>query len=178
MTQNEITEPLTIVAGVDISFIKDNEEDACACLVVLSWPDLKVLHEKMEMVKLTLPYIPGFLAFREVPFLSSLIERFSTENPDCIPQLIFVDGNGYLHPRGLALVLSFIYLQGFGLACHLGVLTGIPTIGIGKTLFFVDGLDKKAVKTKFTENCKKGGDSVNLVGDSGHVWGSVSTIYN
>lgn len=71
--------------------------------------------------------------------------------------------------------LEFINIQGFGLACHLGVLSGIPTIGIGKTLFHVDGIEKKSVKEKYTENCKKGGDYVHLVGDSGHVWGSVST---
>eukprot|EP01127_Copromyxa_protea_P003108 TRINITY_DN12978_c0_g1_i1.p1 TRINITY_DN12978_c0_g1~~TRINITY_DN12978_c0_g1_i1.p1 ORF type:complete len:243 (-),score=54.72 TRINITY_DN12978_c0_g1_i1:166-894(-) len=158
--ENEITSPLKVVAGVDISFVKDNEEDACASFVVLSWPELKVLHERMEMVKLTLPYIPGFLAFREVSFLNNLIKRFSEEHPEDVPQLIFVDGNGYLHPRG------------FGLACHLGVLTGIPTIGIGKTLMYVDGLDKKSVKQKFVTHCKKGGDHVDLVGQSGHVWGS------
>jgi len=128
--------PLNYVAGVDISFVKGNDFDACACLVVLSWPDLEVVHSMFEMIQLKLPYIAGFLAFREVPFLLDLINKLRATRPDIIPQLILVDGNGYLHPRG------------FGLACHLGVLADIPTIGIGKTLIYVDGLEIKSVKKK------------------------------
>jgi len=148
------------VAGVDISFVKGNDVDACACLVIMSWPELEVVHTLMEMVELTLPYIPTFLAFREVGFLLNLVNKVRQSKPDIVPQLILVDGNGFLHPRG------------FGLACHFGVLTGIPTIGVGKTLLYVDGLKKGSVKKKFTEECKKGGDFTLLVGDSGQCWGA------
>jgi len=57
------------VGGVDISFIKGNNIDACASLVVLEYPSMKVVYEKCEMIKLTLPYVSGFLAFREVGFI-------------------------------------------------------------------------------------------------------------
>jgi len=151
---------LKYIGGVDISFIKDNDVDACASLVVLEYPSMKVVYEKFEMVKLTLPYVSGFLAFREVPFLIKLVAELRTERPNLVPQIIFVDGNGYLHPRG------------FGLASHLGVLTGIPTVGAGKTFLFVDGMGVKKIKEDFAQKCHKGGDYMELVGESGTVWGA------
>jgi len=151
---------LSYVGGVDISFVKDSEVDACACLVILKWPSCEVVYERNELIKLTLPYIPSFLAFREVPFLVKLIDEVRNTNLEILPQLIFVDGNGVLHPRG------------FGLASHLGVLTGIPTIGIGKTYFFVDGIDLKSIKQNFKEKCIKAGDAFLLTGDSGRIWGA------
>lgn len=59
-------QPLERIGGVDISFVKGSETDAVACLVILSFPDLKVIYKLMKIVQLTLPYISGFLAFREV----------------------------------------------------------------------------------------------------------------
>eukprot|EP01132_Coremiostelium_polycephalum_P002019 gene2019-2486_t len=152
---------LKYIGGVDISFVKDNQEDACSSLVVLEYPSLKVVYQDLRFVKLTLPYIPSFLAFRETPFLMDQINAMRQSNSPFIPQVILVDGNGLLHPRG------------FGLACHLGVLSGIPTIGIGKTFFHVDGLDAKSIKDKVINGgCKDGGDHVKVVGESGKVWGA------
>eukprot|EP01133_Synstelium_polycarpum_P009126 gene9126-10702_t len=148
------------VGGVDISFVKDNVEDACASLIVLEYPSLKVVHQELEFVKLDLPYIPGFLAFREIPSLMRLIDRVRQQHPELMPQVILVDGNGVLHPRG------------FGLASHLGVLANIPTIGIGKTFFHVDGMSTKQVKIDFAQSCKQAGDHLDLCGDSGKVWGA------
>jgi deoxyinosine 3'endonuclease (endonuclease V) len=151
---------LSFIGGVDISFIKGNEVDACAALVILKWPSLEVVYEKCEMVQLTLPYISSFLAFREVTFLIKLLAQLKEEKPELYPQLLFTDGNGFLHPRG------------FGIACHLGVLVDLPTIGIGKTLFHVDGITKDKTKALFNSSCHEGGDFVNLVGDSGTIWGA------
>eukprot|EP01122_Echinamoeba_exundans_P005630 TRINITY_DN15781_c0_g1_i1.p1 TRINITY_DN15781_c0_g1~~TRINITY_DN15781_c0_g1_i1.p1 ORF type:complete len:305 (+),score=24.03 TRINITY_DN15781_c0_g1_i1:22-915(+) len=158
--EHDKSNTIRYIGGVDISFVKDNETDACAALVVLSYPSLEVVYERYKFIQLKLPYIPGFLAFREVGFLMELIEELKETKPDLIPQLIFVDGNGYLHPRG------------FGLACHLGVLSGIPTIGVGKTLFFMDGIGIKSVKKTFAQSCRKAGDYCKLIGDSGTVWGA------
>lgn len=150
--------PLTLVGGVDISFVGNEEEDACAALVVLSYPELKVVHEKYVMVKLTRPYVSGYLAFREVGFLVELLEDVKRTRPEIMPQIVFVDGNGVLHPRG------------FGLACHLGVLCDIPTLGVGKKLLNVDGLNKNDVNKLCKDNLLKGGDWVRLQGESGRVW--------
>lgn len=99
---------LKFIGGVDISFVKDSNEDACAGLVVLLYPTMEVIYEKCNMIKLTLPYIPGYLAFRECSFLLDLLEELYNTQPEIFPQVIMVDGNGILHPRGL------------GLASHLG----------------------------------------------------------
>ena len=146
---------LRFVGGCDISFIKGNEVDALAMVVVLSFPELEVVHEVSAMVKLTAPYIPGFLAFREAPHLVALLERIKAEKPELFPQVLFVDGNGMLHPKG------------FGLACHLGVLADLPTVGVGKTMMAVDGLYEVWKKKRIAA-----GSHERLVGTSGRVWGA------
>ena len=89
------------VAGVDISFDKDHPRHrACAMLAVLSFPALEVVHVSSTVVEMTEPYIPGFLAFREVEFLLERLEEVKTQRPELAPQAILVDGNGVLHPRG------------------------------------------------------------------------------
>eukprot|EP00005_Dracoamoeba_jomungandri_P011703 CAMPEP_0174266954 /NCGR_PEP_ID=MMETSP0439-20130205/31986_1 /TAXON_ID=0 /ORGANISM="Stereomyxa ramosa, Strain Chinc5" /LENGTH=275 /DNA_ID=CAMNT_0015354225 /DNA_START=45 /DNA_END=872 /DNA_ORIENTATION=- len=148
------------VGGVDISFIKGDDVNAVASLVILTFPALEVVYEHHEKVKLTRPYICGYLAYRELPHLAPLFTTLKEKNPELFPQIVFVDGNGYLHPRG------------FGLACQLGVELGIPTIGVGKNFLQVDGLTIKGIKQKVRENCSEGGDFVEIKGDSGTVWGA------
>lgn len=121
------------VGGVDVSFVKGDSVRACASLVVLSYPELKVVYEDSRMVGLKAPYVSGFLAFREVPFLVELVQRLQEKEPDLMPQVVLVDGNGVLHQRG------------FGVACHLGVLTELPCIGVAKKLLQVDGLENNAL---------------------------------
>eukprot|EP00753_Platysulcus_tardus_P006870 PLAT14657.1.p1 GENE.PLAT14657.1~~PLAT14657.1.p1 ORF type:complete len:183 (+),score=64.19 PLAT14657.1:393-941(+) len=122
---------------------------------------MAVVWERHEFVQLSEPYIPGFLAFREVEHLVALVDLLREQQPLLMPQVILVDGNGVLHPRG------------FGLAAHLGVLTALPTIGVGKTLLHVDGLTKGTVRADvdaaWTED---EGATVELVGDSGRTWGA------
>ncbi|XP_048674847.2 endonuclease V isoform X2 [Caretta caretta] len=118
------------VGGVDLSYAKGNNTIACASLVVLSYPDLEVLYEDCQMVTVSAPYVAGYLAFREAPFLVEAAQRLQEREPGLRPQVLLVDGNGVLHHRG------------FGVACHLGVLTGLPCIGVAKNLLQVDGLAK------------------------------------
>lgn len=155
----KVDEGLKYIGGVDLSFIIGDNVNACAGLVILAWPSLEIVYKSFKMVKLTLPYIPSFLAFREVDHLVDLLKDLKENEPDFYPQVILVDGNGYLHPRG------------FGLACHLGVLTNTPTIGISKNFYVMDGLGMTETKAKITEQCKKKGESYKLIGDSGTCWG-------
>nr|XP_033817449.1 endonuclease V isoform X2 [Geotrypetes seraphini] len=147
------------VGGLDLSFVKGDEANACASLVVLSYPDLEVVYEDCCMVNLTAPYVAGFLAFREVPSLVEAVERLQDKDPSLMPQVLLVDGNGVLHHRG------------FGVACHLGVLTGLPCIGIAKNLLQVSGLENDELHKEQIRNLQTGGDTFPLVESSGKVLG-------
>lgn len=144
---------LDLIGGVDISADKHDDTRAFASFVILRFSDFEVLHVDIEEVTLDYPYVPGFLAFREVPHLKRLIDRSPLK-----PQVVLVDGNGIFHNRG------------FGLASHLGVITDIPTIGCGKTVFAVDGITAFGVKN-LSKTLRAAGDVINLVGNSGKIWG-------
>ncbi|XP_035260161.1 endonuclease V-like [Anguilla anguilla] len=116
------------VGGVDLSFIKGDDINACAQLVVLSFPELELLYEDCRMVTLSAPYVAGYLAFRETPCLLEALQRLERTQPGLMPQVLFVDGNGVFHYRE------------FGVACHLGVLSGLPCVGVAKNLLQVQGV--------------------------------------
>ncbi|XP_053904360.1 endonuclease V isoform X2 [Malaclemys terrapin pileata] len=147
------------VGGVDLSYVKGNDTIACASLVVLSYPDLEVLYEDCQMVTVSAPYVAGYLAFREAPFLVEAAQRLQEREPGLRPQVLLVDGNGVLHHRG------------FGVACHLGVLTGLPCIGVAKNLLQVDGLAKDEQHKGQIRDLQMGGDVFPLRGTSGRVLG-------
>ncbi|XP_061233418.1 endonuclease V [Neopsephotus bourkii] len=149
------------VGGVDLSYMKGDESSACASLVVLSYPALEVLYEDCRMVAVSAPYVAGFLAFREVPFLVEAVQRLQQEEPKLKPQVLLVDGNGLLHPRG------------FGVACHLGVLTDLPCIGVAKNLLQVDGLAKDELHREQIRSLQREGDTFPLTGASGRLLGMV-----
>ncbi|KAL9649032.1 hypothetical protein ABK040_008409 [Willaertia magna] len=152
---------LNYIGGVDISFDKEDPKKAVASVVVLNFPELKIIYQKFENVIMNYPYIPGFLAFREVPHLKVMIEELREKHADIFPQIILVDGNGVLHQRG------------FGLASHLGVVLDIPTIGVAKKLYFLDGITRETVKELTKQHLRKGGDYANLVGESGTIHGAL-----
>lgn len=121
---------------------------------------MEVLYEDYEQDTTEYPYIPGFLAFKEVPSYTILFERLRQNKPDLYPQLVLVDGNGILHPRNL------------GCASHVGVLFDVPAIGVGKTVFYIDGIRKEDVEALAEANLHAAGDVVSLVGESGKTWGA------
>lgn len=93
-------EVLKYVGGVDLSYSKEDPSMACGILVVLDLHTLQVVYEDFSIVTLSVPYVPGFLAFREAPVLLELLEKMRTSANPFYPQLLMVDGNGILHPRG------------------------------------------------------------------------------
>jgi deoxyinosine 3'endonuclease (endonuclease V) len=145
---------------MDISFVKDTS-DAIASLVVMSYPELKVVLELYDHVEMTLPYISGFLAFREVDHLVNLYNRVKRDHENLIPQILMIDGSGIHHHRG------------FGLACHLGVLCDVPTLGVAKTLLVIDGLTVKLVDD-LVESMKS--DVEYLQGKSGIIHGAIFKV--
>ena len=104
-----------LIAGMDISAPKADGM-AKAAVVVLSYPELRVVELKVVSGRLSFPYIPGLLSFRESPLTLAACEKLKLS-----PDLIMVDGQGILHPRR------------FGLASHLGLLLDTPTIGCAKS---------------------------------------------
>jgi len=164
-TDDPMLKNIKYIGGVDISFQKDINKDkdepkmGISALVICDIKTLKIVYEDYKIVKIDEPYIPGFLAFREVKHFVNLIEDLKKNAPKYIPQVILVDGNGIFHNKG------------FGLASHLGVLVDIPTIGCGKTVFAVDGITKRKVENIKYYDLEKKGDSKALIGKSGIQWG-------
>ncbi|MCG7983267.1 MAG: deoxyribonuclease V [Candidatus Thiodiazotropha lotti] len=111
---DQMTAPQQI-AGVDVGFEAAGKVTRAA-IALLKFPTLQLIEQAIVRIPTQFPYIPGLLSFREVPAILQAIEKLS-----CKPDLLLCDGQGLAHPRR------------FGLACHLGLLTDIPSIGVAKT---------------------------------------------
>jgi deoxyribonuclease V len=105
------------VTGVDVAY-DDGRDVVAAAAVVLDAASLDVVAEATAVGRISFPYVPGLLAFREIPTVLAALDALS-----CPPGLVVCDGYGLAHPRR------------FGLASHLGVLTGLPVIGVAKNPF-------------------------------------------
>ena len=111
---SEVTTP-RFIAGVDISAGKRNEM-ATGAVVILSYPEFRLVETRTVNGKLDFPYVPGLLSFRESPLILAVCEELTVT-----PDLILVDGQGIAHPRRM------------GLASHLGLFLNTPTIGCAKS---------------------------------------------
>jgi deoxyribonuclease V len=108
--------PGDLVLGVDNSYLETAAATtAFAAAVVMTWPELEIVEVRTATRPVTFPYVPGLLTFRELPVLIEALEQV-----EHTPALIFSDGHGIAHPRGI------------GIAAHLGLLAATPTIGIAK----------------------------------------------
>ncbi|EPG2866631.1 deoxyribonuclease V [Pluralibacter gergoviae] len=109
-----IADPPRLIGGADVDF-EQGGEITRAAMVLLSYPELELVEYQIARIPTTMPYIPGFLSFREYPALLAAWEKLSRK-----PDLLFVDGHGISHPRRL------------GVANHFGLLVDVPTIGVAK----------------------------------------------
>ena len=132
----EAPEPLRWIAGLDVAYAVDDSRVAGA-VTVLDAETLEVVETSTVLRPVDFPYVPGLLAFREIPALLDALERL-----DRVPDVLVCDGYGRAHPRR------------FGLACHLGVLTGVPTFGVAKTAFigtFTDPADHRGAHSDLVD---------------------------
>jgi deoxyribonuclease V len=104
-----------LIAGIDCAFSRDGER-IFAVVVVLRPPQFELAETVSASRKVTFPYIPGLLSFREAPVCLAAIEKLQTS-----PEVFIIDGQGIAHPRRL------------GLAAHLGLFLDQPTIGCAKS---------------------------------------------
>ena len=104
-----------LIAGLDCTFTKDGEK-IIAAVVVLKIPEFTPVETASATRKLTFPYIPGLLSFREAPACIAAVKKLKTT-----PDIFIIDGQGIAHPRRL------------GLAAHLGLFFDKPTIGCAKS---------------------------------------------
>jgi len=106
---------ISTVAGIDVGFEKHGSVTRAA-VVVLDFPGLAPVEQAVARRPTCFPYVPGYLSFREVPAVLAAMKKLHTR-----PDLLLCDGQGLAHPRR------------FGLACHLGLLLDIPSIGVAKS---------------------------------------------
>ncbi len=137
------------VAGADIAFLDHRAgrrpTAARGAVILLSYPDLRLVEQQVVEEPLTFPYIPGLLAFREVPLLARAFEKLQRT-----PDLVVADGHGLAHPRR------------FGIACHLGLLLDLPTIGVAKSRLTGQHLDPPSQAGASAE-LRDGPDLIGLV---------------
>jgi deoxyribonuclease V len=107
--------PLRNVAGVDVSYEKHGDF-FFAAVVVLAFPELEPVEEAFAADRVTFPYVPGLLSFRELPVVLEAFRCLHT-----VPDTVLVDGQGIAHPRRL------------GIASHLGLWLDLPTVGCAKS---------------------------------------------
>ncbi|MDE6091508.1 MAG: endonuclease V [Ruminococcus sp.] len=143
-------ENIKTVAGVDLAYwTKDGQEYAVCCIVVTDFRTHEVLEKQQYNGKIEVPYIAGFLAFRELPLVLKTVKKLNIS-----PDLFMFDGNGFLHPRHM------------GIATHASFYLKKATIGVAKSYYRVrEGLD-------YAEPDLQAGSFTDIVCD-GEVYGRV-----
>lgn len=130
------------IAGIDVSF----NNLAKATIVIMSFPELKVIEYAGVTEKVNFPYIPEFLSFREGPIIISVLKKIKN-----VPDVFLFDGQGIAHPRR------------FGIASHIGLIFDITTIGVAKNVLY----------GKYQEPCFKRGSKSPLVSPDEEIIGYV-----
>ena len=126
------------IVGMDVAYSRDGL--AFAAAVQVDARSGAILNNRYTRLPVDFPYIPSYLAFREMPALEAVLDTM-----DLSDSLLLVDGQGILHPRG------------FGIACHVGVSLGIPTVGVAKTLL-VGTYDKASLRREGSAAVLVGGE--------------------
>lgn len=116
---------IKVVAGVDIAYFeKDNEDYGVCCIVLVDYETKNIIEKVQFLDKIEIPYIPGYLAFRELPLILEAAKRLKID-----PDIYMFDGNGYMHYRHM------------GIATHASFYLNKPTIGVAKSYLKIEGRD-------------------------------------
>lgn len=107
-----------LIAGVDVHFSREGDL-AWAAVALVETATLELVGSALAAHPTSFPYVPGYLSFRELPVILRALSLL-----EATPDLLMVDGQGIAHPRRL------------GIAAHLGVITGLPSIGVAKSRLF------------------------------------------
>lgn len=113
----ELPDVVRYIAGADAHQVGNDQMQAVVC--VLTFPELELVEVARAVVPVTFPYVPGLLAFRESPAVLKAFEKLRHD-----PDIALFDAQGRAHPRH------------FGLACHMGVLLDLPSIGCAKSRLY------------------------------------------
>ena len=148
---------ITRIAGVNVAY-QTGTNHAVASIAVFSYPSMVLEARVSSKFIVKSPYIPGYAGFRDMPGIELALEALKRTRPEALPQLIVVDGNGRLHPRGC------------GVGSQLGLVADIPCFGIATTLVEIDGLSAEGVPWEL--GTRSQGGSMELWGTSGTVWGA------
>ena len=133
-----------LIAAADVHF--PTREISRAAIVILSFPGLELIESVVRDTETSFPYIPGLLSFREIP---PILEAWKYLR--AAPDLLLCDSHGTAHPRGL------------GMASHLGITLGLPSIGCAKSHLF----------GKYEEPGRERGERSPVKDRSGRIIGSV-----
>jgi deoxyribonuclease V len=140
-----LEKPPLSIGGADISFNKFSDV-VYAGIVVLSLPSLEILERASVTSMATFPYVPGLLAFRELPALMEVWEKLANK-----PDVLVLDGQGIAHPRRM------------GIATHFGIVAGVPAMGCAKSL----------LTGKYEEPGTEAGSVADLIATNGDKIGEV-----
>lgn len=133
-------EDLQTVAGVDLAYAGEGGSETGFChIAVFDAATMQVVERAEAVGKIDVPYIPGFLTFRELPLIVAAAGKLET-----VPDLFLFDGNGILHPRRM------------GIATHASFFLGKPTVGVAKTYF-------KIAETEYEEPEREKGSYTDIV---------------
>ncbi len=116
VTADDFHRPPRSICGVDAAY---GDEFAVGSAVLMSYDELEEVQTAVHVTRVRFPYIPSLFALREFPAVYGALQKLPVK-----PDLVLVDGHGVCHPRRM------------GLACHLGVIADIPTIGVAKSRLF------------------------------------------
>ncbi|WP_086347933.1 endonuclease V [Candidatus Enterococcus clewellii] len=140
---------LRLVAGVDLAYWTEaGKEYGVCCIVVVDYQTKEIIEKVDYHGEIMVPYIPGFLAFRELPLVLKTVEKLQQS-----PDLYMFDGNGYLHSRHM------------GIATHASFYLNKPTIGVAKTYFKIEKAIVNMPKDEVgaSESIQVGGEEYGLV---------------